>query len=67
MLVESEVEIVIQVNGKVRDRIKFAVDTSKEDVYAESVKKESIQKFVQGREAVNVIFIPNKLLNIVIK
>lgn len=67
LLVESEVEIVIQVNGKVRDRIKFAVDTSKEDVYAESVKKESIQKFVQGREAVNVIFIPNKLLNIVIK
>ncbi|MDQ3098252.1 MAG: leucine--tRNA ligase [bacterium] len=67
LLVESEVEVVIQVNGKVRDHVKVPVDTDKDAVLSDAIKLESVVKFTEDKEQVKVIFVPNRLLNIVVR
>ncbi len=66
LLVESEVEIVIQVNGKVRERITVPVDSTKEELIEKAMRSEIVMRFIQGKTPSNTIFIPNRLLNIVI-
>jgi leucyl-tRNA synthetase len=67
LLIESEVEIAIQVAGKVRARLKIPVEWTKDQVYEATLKLEDVQKYVQGKEIVNIIYVTNKLLNIVVK
>jgi len=66
-LEEDEVEIVIQVNGKVRDRLivpKIALD---EDVRKKALASPKIQSFISEKELKNVIVVPKKLVNIVVR
>ena len=66
-LVISTYEMVIQVNGKVRAKQQLSTNTSKEEMEKTALSHENIQKFIQGKKIVNVVVIPNKLVNIVIK
>jgi leucyl-tRNA synthetase len=65
LLVEDEVEIVIQVNGKLRDRIKMPVDAPRQDL-EEAAKASPKVKKVVGDALVSVITVPNKIANVVI-
>jgi leucyl-tRNA synthetase len=68
LLVEDEVEIAIQVNGKLRDRIKMPIDAPRRDV-EEAAKASPKVKKVVGDELmpyVSVITVPNKIANVVI-
>ncbi len=64
---ESEVEIVLEVNGKVRDKIKFPKGTDKEAVEKFALEDPKVKKFIDDKKIVKVIFVKDKLLNIVIK
>lgn len=66
-LKREEAEIVIQINGKVRDKMILAIDASQEEMKQEALKREKIQPFLEGKEVVKVIAIPKKLINIVVK
>lgn len=66
-LVEDEVEVVVQVLGKVRAKVKVAKDISKEDLEAAALADEKVQEFIAGKDVVKVIVIPGKLVNIVVK
>ncbi|MBU0897751.1 class I tRNA ligase family protein, partial [Patescibacteria group bacterium] len=61
------INLVIQVNGKLRDVIEVAFDISEEDVKKIALKSEKIKKWLIGKEVVKIIFVKGKLLNIVIK
>ncbi|MBU1148515.1 class I tRNA ligase family protein, partial [Patescibacteria group bacterium] len=63
LIIEREIELVIQVNGKVRDRIKVAADISEEEAKNKALASAKVQKFVQ--EPKKVIFVPGKLINLV--
>jgi leucyl-tRNA synthetase len=65
-LVENEVEIVIQVNGKLRDKITAKKDTSKSELEQVVLASAKIQKAADGKRIQKVIIVPNKLVNIVI-
>ncbi len=65
-LVESTVEIVFQVNGKVRATAKMAKEASKDELLAAARAHPDVQKFTQGKPAVKEIVVPGKLVNIVI-
>ncbi|MEW5821622.1 MAG: leucine--tRNA ligase [Cyanobacteriota bacterium] len=67
MLVADFVEVVIQVNGKVRDRIKLQANLSKSDMEKCALASTNVQKHINGKEPVKIIVVPNKLVNIVIK
>ncbi|MEJ9281301.1 leucine--tRNA ligase [Ureibacillus thermosphaericus] len=66
-LVDDEVEIVVQVNGKVRSKVKVAKDASKEQIEEIAKEDEKVKELVEGKEIVKVITIQGKLVNIVVK
>ena len=65
-LVEDEVEIVIQVNGKVRDRMKMSMQASEEEIKNAALTLPKIQELTTGKQICKVVVIPKKLVNIVI-
>jgi leucyl-tRNA synthetase len=64
-LVESEVTVVIQVNGKLRSKLTVAKDISKEDMEALALSDENVKQFTDGNTIRKVIVVPGKLVNIV--
>ncbi|MFM9532762.1 leucine--tRNA ligase [Lysinibacillus sp. IITD104] len=66
-LVDDEVEIAVQVAGKVRAKIVVAKDASKEDIEKVALADEKIQEYMAGKSLVKIIVIPGKLVNIVVK
>ena len=64
-LVEDEIEMVIQVNGKVRDRMTVAAEASKEECEELAKQSEKVQGFIEGQTIRKVIVVPKKLVNIV--
>jgi leucyl-tRNA synthetase len=65
-LVEDEVEIVIQVNGKVRDRMKMSVAASDEEMRAAALSNPKIKKLTTGKAVRTIVVVPKKLVNIVV-
>ncbi|WP_312128120.1 leucine--tRNA ligase [Lysinibacillus capsici] len=66
-LVDDEVEIAVQVAGKVRAKIVVAKDASKEDIEKVALADEKVQEYMVGKSLVKIIVIPGKLVNIVVK
>ncbi|WP_375178664.1 leucine--tRNA ligase [Enterococcus rotai] len=64
-LVEDEVEVVFQVNGKVRAKLSIARGLSKEELEEKALAAEEIQSFIEGKTVRKVIVVPDKLVNIV--
>lgn len=64
-LIEDEVEVVIQVMGKVRSKINVAKDISKEELEEAALANEKIQPWLEGKTVRKVIVVPGKLVNIV--
>ncbi|MFC1622743.1 class I tRNA ligase family protein, partial [Patescibacteria group bacterium] len=65
-LVEDEITLAVQVNGKVRCEIVVPADISEKDAQAKAVESENIQKWLDGKEPKKVIYIKNKLVSIVV-
>jgi leucyl-tRNA synthetase len=66
-LVDDTVEIVFQVNGKLRDRVQVANHTPAAQLEAMANASERVQAFVAGKTVVKCVVVPNKLVNIVVK
>jgi len=66
LLVEAEVEIVIQINGKMRARLKVATNASEETLKAATLAFPKIADAIAGKEIRKVVIVPNKLVNVVI-
>ncbi len=66
-LVKDEVEIVVQINGKVKEKLKVASNLDKESLEKIAMENEKVQALLEGRTVIKVVAVPNRLLNIVIK
>ena len=66
-VVEDEILIVVQVNGKLRDRIMVPASYGEKEIKEWALKSERIQKLVEGKRIERVILVPQKLVNIVCK
>lgn len=62
----SSVTLVVQVNGKVRDKIEVAEDLSQDQMKEIALKSARVSEFVEGKEIVKTIVVPKKLVNIVV-
>ena len=67
MLKTSEIQIVVQVNGKLRGKIKVSTDSGKDEIIAIAREEDNVLKFLQDKEVLKEIFVPNKLINFVVK
>ena len=65
-LVKSEIEIMVQVNGKLRGKITVAADAPKDALEAAALATEGAVKFMEGKPAKKVIVVPGRLVNIVV-
>ncbi len=65
-LVKSEIEIMVQVNGKLRGKITVAADAPKGDIEAAALATEGAVKFMEGKPAKKIIVVPGRLVNIVV-
>lgn len=63
----SSITLVVQINGKVRDKIDVAEDLSQDELKEIALNSEKTKEFTQGKEIVKVIAVPKKLVNIVVK
>ncbi len=64
---EDEVEIVLQVNGKVRDRLRVPKGTPKEKLEAEARANERVKSYIDGKTVVKSVVVPDRLVNFVVK
>ncbi|MEA1974432.1 MAG: leucine--tRNA ligase [Bacillota bacterium] len=66
-LIKDTIEIVIQVNGKVRDKIEVDTSINKNDLEEIAINREKVKSFTNDKKIVKVIIIPKRLVNIVVK
>lgn len=66
-MIDEEKTIVVQVNGKVRANLIVAASATKEEIEASALAEENVRKFTDGLSIVKVIYVPNKLVNVVVK
>jgi len=62
----DQIELVVQVNGKLRARLSVAADADKETIEAQAVADENVQRFIDGKAIRKVIVVPGRLVNIVV-
>lgn len=65
-MVQDKVELMVQVNGKLRSKISVAADANKETIEALALADESVQRFIDGNEIRKIIVVPGRLINIVV-
>ncbi len=66
-LVKDEIEIVVQVNGKLKEKLMVESNLTKEQLEKIAMEHEKVQALLEGKTVVKVIAVPNRLLNIVVK
>ncbi|TSA53219.1 MAG: leucine--tRNA ligase [Planctomycetaceae bacterium] len=64
---EEEITVVVQINGKLRSRIMVSADEPDERIKEKALSDEKISKLIAGKEVVKEIYVPKKLVNIVVK
>jgi len=64
---KDEITVVIQINGKVRDKINVSADISEEKLKEKVFIQKKVKKYIEGKEIIKTIVIPKKLVNIVVK
>ena len=66
LLVETDMELPVQVNGKLRDVIRMSVDATAAEIEAAALKAEKAQQFIVGKTVKKVIVVPRKMVNVVV-
>ena len=64
---DEVVTVVVQVNGKLRERLQVPVDAEKDDVLAQARAAENAARFLEGKQVVKEIYVPGKLVNFVVR
>ena len=67
LIKSDEIELVIQVNGKIRDRIKIATGVTEQLAEIAARKSDKVNQYLTGHEVVNIIFVPDRLINFVVR
>jgi len=65
-LATDSITIIVQVNGKLRAKLTVAADTTEESVKQQAMGEENVAKHLEGRQPVKVVYIPGRLVNIVV-
>ena len=66
-LIEDEVEIVVQVNGKVRDRVRMSIQAGEEEIKKAALALPKIRELTTGKRILKVVVVPKKLVNVVVE
>ena len=67
LVVDEVVSVAVQVNGKLRAVLDMPANANQDEVETNAVKNHQVRKFTEGKKVVRMIYIPGKVLNIVVK
>jgi leucyl-tRNA synthetase len=67
LTIDDESTVVVQVNGKIRDKFSASKDATKAELEKKAMSSESVQKWLEGKTIAKIITVPGKLVNIVVK
>jgi leucyl-tRNA synthetase len=67
MLERDTVEIVVQVNGRLRDRFQAPATATREELVELARARPNVQAHLEGREVVNIVVVPGRLVNFVVR
>lgn len=62
----AHIELVVQVNGKLRSQIRVLAESGKADIEQVALNDEKVKKFIQGKEVKRVVLVPGRLINVVV-
>jgi leucyl-tRNA synthetase len=65
-LVQDSIELVVQVNGKLRGHIHVSATASRDEIERAAMSHEAVQKFAAGQKAKKVVVVPGRLVNVVV-
>ncbi|MDE6035354.1 MAG: leucine--tRNA ligase [Ruminococcus sp.] len=65
--IDATIEIVIQINGKIKSKLNIVPDTDKDSVISMALADDKVKEFIDGKTIIKQIYVPNKLVNIVAK
>jgi leucyl-tRNA synthetase len=66
LMVDGTVEVVVQVSGRTRSKVSVGRDASQDEVLAAALQDETTRRFTAGKETRKVVYVPNRLINIVV-
>jgi leucyl-tRNA synthetase len=66
-LIQDEISIVLQVNGKLRADMLISIEDSESEIKNKALSQENIKKYTDNKEIIKTIYVKNKLVNIVVK
>jgi len=66
-LVEDLITVVVQVNGKVREQLSVPADIGQDEIIAQALASEKVQSWTEGKTVVKTIYVPGKLVSVVVK
>jgi len=66
-LIQEEVQLIVQVNGKLRAKIMAPIDAESQSIQEMATAEERVARFTKGKTIIKFIVVPNKLVNIVVK
>ena len=66
-LVRDEAEIVVQINGKVKDKMVIPTESNREETEKAAMESAKIRQLIEGKQVMKVIVVPKKLVNIVVR
>jgi leucyl-tRNA synthetase len=64
---EEEITLVVQVNGKLRDRITVPVSITEAEAKQKALESQRVKAYLWGREVINIVYVPGKLVNLVVR
>ena len=65
-MVQDEIQYIVQVNGKLRDRLQVAADAEQKTIEQLAQDSESVQRHIEGKTVRKIIVVPGRLVNIVV-
>ena len=66
-MVKETIEVVLQVNGKIRDRIEVPTGLSREEMEKLALESDQVRKHLEGKQILKVVVVPGRLINIAVR
>ena len=65
-MVRDEIELVVQVNGKLRGKVLVSADAKQQEIEQNALSDENVRRFTEGKNIKKIIIVPGRLVNIVV-
>ena len=67
LIEEEKITLIVQINGKLRDKIEVDKDIAQEDAQTQVLQRDKVKKYISNKKILKTIFVPGRLINFVVE